>query len=571
MIRSTLSASGELGRTLARFRREFMTAGLFSAVVNLLMLVPTLYMLQVFDRVLLSRNELTLLMVSLLTLFLFGIMALADWSRARLLVHISSRLDQSLSSRVFHASFASHLAASSKGGRTLQDLLEMRQFMTGPGILGFFDLPWIPIYLAVLFLLHPILGLAALGFACLQGMLAWWGQRVTREPARAAQEAQQESLQFLQGKLRNAEAVEAMGMLPHLLARWQRKHQQAWQRHETSQRVNHTTVAASKWLRYAQQTLALGLGALLVIDGELTAGAMIASNALMTRTLAPIDQLAGAWRQFVTARQAYERIELLLQAHPATPASPVQEPPLGHLQLRQVVATAATRQQPILDGIDLDLKPGSVTVLLGPSGSGKSTLARVAIGIWPTHTGSVTLDGQPLTGWSRDELGPHLGYLPQDVELFEGTLAENIARLGQVDSNRVVAAAQSAGLHEAILRLPQGYDTPIGVGGNVLSGGMRQRVALARAMYGDPALVVLDEPNANLDDVGERALDQAVTRMKQRGQTVLLITHRPGAVALADQLVLLRDGVVEHAGAREEVLQALRRPRSETLRDETAI
>ena len=560
MIRSTLSASGELGRTLARFRREFMTAGLFSAVVNLLMLVPTLYMLQVFDRVLLSRNELTLLMVSLVTLFLFGIMALADWSRARMLVGISSRLDRSLSSRVFHASFSSHLASGSKGGRPLQDLLELRQFMTGPGILGFFDLPWIPIYLAVLFLLHPILGFAALGFAGLQGLLAWWGQRVTREPARAAQEAQQESLQFLQGKLRNAEAVEAMGMLPHLLTRWQMKHQQAWQRQESSLRVNHTTVAASKWLRYAQQTLALGLGALLVIDGELTAGAMIASNALMTRTLAPIDQLAGAWRQFGAARQAYERIEQLLQAHPQPPASPVKDRPQGHLQLRRVTATAAARPQPILENVDLELSPGSVTVLLGPSGSGKSTLARVAIGIWPAQDGQVLLDGQGLETWSRDELGPHLGYLPQDVELFEGTLAENIARLGKVDPEQVVAAAQSAGLHDAILRLPKGYDTPIGVGGNVLSGGMRQRVALARAMYGDPVLVVLDEPNANLDDVGERALDQAVARMKQCGQTVLLITHRPGAIALADQLVLLKEGHVEHAGPRDLVLKALRRP-----------
>ena len=560
MIRSTLSAQGELGQTLARFRREFMTAGLFSAVVNLLMLVPTLYMLQVFDRVLLSRNELTLLMVSLLTLFLFAIMALADWSRARMLVHISSRLDQSLSSRVFHASFASHLASSTKGGRPLQDLLELRQFMTGPGILGFFDLPWIPIYLAVLFLLHPILGLAALGFAGLQGLLAWWAQRVTREPGRAAQEAQQESLQFLQGKLRNVEAVEAMGMLPQLLKRWQQYHQQAWLRQEASQRVNHTTVAASKWLRYAQQTLALGLGALLVIDGELTAGAMIASNALMTRTLAPIDQLAGAWRQFGAARQAYDRVEQLLQAHPQPPASPVQDQPQGHLQLRSVTATAASRPRPILEGIDLELSPGSVTVLLGPSGSGKSTLARVAIGIWPAQDGQVLLDGQGLNTWSRDELGQHLGYLPQDVELFEGSLAENIARLGKVDPEQVVAAAQLAGLHEAILRLPKGYDTPIGVGGNVLSGGMRQRVALARAMYGDPVLVVLDEPNANLDDMGERALDQAVARMKQRGQTVLLITHRPGAIALADQLVLLKDGHVEHAGPRDLVLKALHRP-----------
>jgi ATP-binding cassette, subfamily C, bacterial exporter for protease/lipase len=295
-----------------------------------------------------------------------------------------------------------------------------------------------------------------------------------------------------------------------------------------------------------------------VIDGQLSPGAMIASNVLMSRALAPIDMLAGTWRAFVGARAAFERLEELLGLHPERDPALRRVPPVGAVTLRDVVATAPGRAEPILKGIDLDVPEGTVTVVVGPSGSGKSTLARVILGIWPDVGGEVLLDGLPVSGWNRMELGPHIGYLPQDIELFEGSIAENIARFGDVDSEHVIAAATGAGLHQMILRMPKGYDTPIGEAGRVLSGGQRQRIGLARALYGNPALVVLDEPNANLDDAGEAALQKAVMALKSAGKTVFLITHRPGAIAVADRILVLRDGRVQAWGPRDAVLTALR-------------
>lgn len=311
-------------------------------------------------------------------------------------------------------------------------------------------------------------------------------------------------------------------------------------------------------MRYTQQSLALGAGALLVIDGQLSPGGMIAANVLMSRALAPIDMLVGTWRGFVGARAAFERLEALLRDHPERDPALSRVAPKGALTLRDVVATAPGRASPILKGVSTAVEPGTVTVVLGPSGSGKSTLARCMMGIWPGVQGEVLLDGLPLDGWDRMELGPYLGYLPQDIELFDGSIAENIARFGEVDPQKVIAAARSAGLHEMILRFPKGYDTPIGEAGNLLSGGQRQRIGLARAVYGNPVLVVLDEPNANLDDVGEAALVRTVQELKAKGCTVFLITHRPGIVAVADRLLILQDGKVQADGPRDAVLAALR-------------
>jgi ATP-binding cassette subfamily C exporter for protease/lipase len=297
---------------------------------------------------------------------------------------------------------------------------------------------------------------------------------------------------------------------------------------------------------------------LLVIDGQLSPGAMIAANVLMTRALAPIDMLVGTWRGFITARDAFLRLGSLLAAHPERDPALRRVPPTGQVTLRAVTATAPGRNRPILRDVSLELPAGQVLVILGPSGSGKSTLARVMLGIWGDVKGEVLLDGRPVADWDRVELGPHIGYLPQDIELFDGTIAENIARFSKVDPEQVIAAARATGLHEMILRMPKGYDTPIGEAGSVLSGGQRQRVALARALYGAPKLVVLDEPNANLDDVGEAALSRAVQQMRSNGTTVVLVTHRPGAVALADRLLLLADGVVQAEGPRDAVLAAVR-------------
>lgn len=552
-------ARSELRATLWAFRREFLVVGVFSMVANVLMLAPTIYMLQVFDRVLVSRSELTLLAVSLITLFLFVVMAFAEWSRSRLLVRAGVRLDEELSTRVFNAAFEANLSQSgAPAQRAFSDLTQIRQFLTGNGVFAFFDAPWAPVYIAVLFFLHPFLGWVAIVFAILQALLAWFGHRRTVEPSEVAAKAQSDVTLYLQGKLRNAEVVESMGMLGGLRRRWAERHEDYVDKQGRAQGLTHRIMAWSKFLRYCQQSFALGAGALLVIDGQLTPGAMIAANVLATRALAPIDSLVGVWRSFIGARAAFDRLESLLQAHPERDPALTRTPPMGALALRGVTATAAGRKEPILKGIDLEALPGTVTVVVGPSGSGKSTLARVMVGIWPEVGGEVLLDERPLGGWSRTELGPHLGYLPQDVELFEGSIAENIARFSEVDSERVIAAAKSAGLHEMILRFPNGYDSQIGEAGAMLSGGQRQRVGLARAIYGDPALIVLDEPNANLDDVGEIALGRAVMELKGKGKTVLLITHRPGAIAMADRLVVMADGQVQVQGPRDAVLAHLK-------------
>jgi ATP-binding cassette subfamily C exporter for protease/lipase len=553
----------DLTATLWAFRREFVIVGLLSFLANLLLLTPTIYMLQVFDRVMVSQSELTLLAVSLITVVLFVIMALSEWLRSRVLVGAGVRFDEVLSTRVFNASFEAYLSQSGANpGRAFNDLLQIRQFLTGNGIYALFDAPWAPIYIAVTFMLHPWLGVLAIVFALVQLALAWFGHHQTVEPSETAARTGAEVNAYLQGKLRNAEALESMGMIGNLQTRWKERHENWLAQGSAAQGLTHRITALSKFIRYSQQSLALGAGALLVIDGQLSAGAMIAANVLMGRALAPIDQLVGTWRSFITTRAAFVRLEALLVEFPERDQALTRVAPSGSVALRKVFATATGRKEPILKDINLTVPAGTVTVVLGPSGSGKSTLARVIVGIWPQVAGEVLLDGLPISSWNRIDLGPHLGYLPQDIELFEGTIAENIARFRELESDKVIEAARCAGLHEMILRFPKGYDTPIGEAGSLLSGGQRQRIGLARAIYGDPALIVLDEPNANLDDAGEAALTRTVHDLKQKGKTVFLITHRPGAIAAADRLLILRDGVIQAEGPRDDVIAALR-PRAE--------
>lgn len=528
-------------------------------VANVLMLSPTLYMLQVFDRVMVSMSELTLLAMSLITLFLFAVMAFAEWMRSRVLVRAGVRLDAMLGTRVFNSSFEAHLGQSSETtARAFNDLIQVRQFLTGNGIFAFFDAPWTPIYLAVLFFLHPVLGWLAIAFALVQAALAWFGHRQTVVPGEAAARAASVSGSYLQSKLRNAEVLESMGMVHNLLPHWLERHRKSLSQQSSSLSLGNRISAWSKFIRYSQQSLALGAGALLVIDGQLSPGGMIAANVLMTRALSPIDMLVGMWRVFTSARFSFLRLEALLDQYPERDPAISRVAPKGSLQLVNLFATAPGRAAPILKSVSTTLDIGTVTVVLGPSGSGKSTLARCMVGIWPNVTGEVLLDGLPIEGWDRTELGPHIGYLPQDIELFEGSIAENIARFGEVDSDKVIEAARSAGLHDMILRFPKGYDTPIGEAGSLLSGGQRQRIGLARAIYGSPVLVVLDEPNANLDDLGEAALVHAVQVLKKAGRTVVLVTHRPGILAVADRLILLRDGTVQADGPRDQVIAALK-------------
>jgi ATP-binding cassette subfamily C exporter for protease/lipase len=552
----------ELTRTLWGFRSEFMAAGIFSMIANLLMLTPTIYMLQVYDRVMVSQSTATLIIVSLITLFFFGVLTFSEWCRSKLLVRSGVRLDELLSKRLFHASYEAYLNPSiTNPTRSFNDLTEVRQFLTGNGIFAFFDAPWAPIYIAVLFMLHPWLGVMALVFGAVQCVLAWLGNKASKPAQADANKAQIEVTGYLQSKFRNAEVLEPMGMVDHLYRRWAAKNSSAMGYNLHAQSVSGKVVAWSKFVRYTQQSLALGGGALLVIQGELSTGAMIAANVLMTRALAPIDLMVSTWGGFLTARDAFERLTALLQAHPMRDVVSVGEVPHGDVILKEVVATAPGRATPIIKGVSALMPKGTVTVVLGASGSGKSTLARVLLGIWPHTSGEVLLDGKTISRWDRMELGPHIGYLPQDIELFDGTIAENIARSGQVESEKVIAAAEAAGLHGMILRFPKGYDTPMGEAGGLLSGGQRQRVGLARALYGEPALVVLDEPNANLDDEGEAALVRAVQGLKEKGKTVVLISHRPGVVSVADRLLILHEGAVQASGPRDGVLAALKQQR----------
>ncbi len=560
MAMTRFFVQSELMSALWLFRRQLLWVALLSMAANLLMLVPTVYMLQVYDRVLTSGSQTTLLFVSLIALVLFAAMSVAEWLRSRVLITGGLGLDRALGRRVFDASFDAALKEPGKvGSRALADLTELRQFLTGNGIFAAFDAPWTPVYIAVLFFMHPFLGWCSVVFALVQMAFVWFSHRKSMVPNAATAQALSDVNVFLQGKMRNVDTVEVMGMLTGLRQRWQKRHLWFMGKHAESQRLAQSLTASSKFVRYLQQSLALAAGALLVIDGQLSAGGMIAANVLMTRALAPIDMMVGIWRSFVGAASAFDRLNALLRENPVRVSKHADKPQTGQLVLRDVVAKAAGRSQPVLSHVSVEVPSGSILVVLGHSGSGKSTLGRVMLGVWPEVEGEVLLDGVPISNWDRTLLGPLLGYLPQDVQLFDGTIASNIARGGEVDSEKVIAAAQATGLHEMILRFPKGYDTPVGAAGGLLSGGQRQRIGLARAIYANPALVVLDEPNANLDEAGEAALVAAVRVMKQNGTTVVLITHRPGVVGLADQLMVLHNGGVQFVGPRDEVLNALQR------------
>jgi ATP-binding cassette subfamily C exporter for protease/lipase len=555
---SSLLQRSELSATLYLFRRELFVCLIFTIVVNVLMLTPTLYMLQLFDRVMISQNELTLIAFTLAMLLLLAVMAFAEWSRALLLVRIGVKLDERLNSRVFNASFESHLQQlGANPSQAFSDLTTVRQFLTGAGLFAFMDAPWTPIYMVVLYLLHPLLGLLSVIFTLLIVMVAFVSHRLTYKTIDAALEAGAHAQSFVQGKLRNGEVIEAMGMLGALRSRWQARHRRHLALQGKAQDMAVRVETFTKFLRYTQQSLTLAAGAILVVHGELSPGAMIAANMLMGRASQPIEQIVSTWKSFLSARKSFGRLDALLARHPTRDLGLVHSVLRGHVRVEALQACAPGRAAPILKGLSADFPAGTVVAIIGPSGSGKSTLARALVGIWPDVEGEVLIDDVPIQSWSRAALGPYLGYLPQDIELFEGTIAENISRFGEIDSAKVIRAAERAGVHQMILRFPRGYDTPIGEAGNLLSGGQRQRIGLARAMYGDPSVIVLDEPNANLDDVGETALVKAVQELKTQGKTVFLITHRMSVFGVADRILVLRDGAIALYGPTMDVITAM--------------
>lgn len=535
-----------------------MAAGVFSMLINILGLVPTIYMLQVYDRVLQSRSGMTLLMLTLVIILLYMVQAMLELARSRLLIRIGTGIDLKMNDRVFVASFEQNLKRQmGSAGAALADLTNVRQFMTGSGLFAFFDAPWAPIYLIVIFLLHPWLGVFALVTAAVLCSLAWMTEKVTRAPLTEAGKEGNISAAYATNTLRNAEVIEAMGMLDNLKSRWREKQLRFLQLQNQASDRSASISSVTKSIRIAVQSLVLGLGAWLVIEGKMTPGGMIAGSILLGKTLSPIELAIGAWKQFLTARTAYSRLEKLLEENPVREQNMSLPRPTGHLQVEQVVAKVPGSQQVILQQVSFQAQPGEVVGVIGPSASGKSSLARLLVGVWPSIGGKVRLDGADVYQWNKLELGQAVGYLPQDVELFEGTVAENICRFGPVDPGKVVTAAKMAGVHDMILKFAKGYETEIGEGGSHLSGGQRQRIGLARALYGNPTFVVLDEPNSNLDDSGEAALVQAVLQLKAMGSTVVLISHRHNILAVVDKLLLLVNGTVQAFGPRDKVLQAL--------------
>jgi ATP-binding cassette, subfamily C, bacterial exporter for protease/lipase len=529
-----------LKQTLMWNRHDWLAVGCFTMVINLLMLTPTVYMLQIYDRVMASGSTLTLLALSLIALFFFGLMVTADWFRSRLLIRIGQAIDRRLAPAVFQATYRQRLQGQAvTAAQRLADLTTVRQFLTGQGLLALMDMPWAPIYLSVLFLLHPVLGGAAILFGLTQFALALASNRHAQQGVAQGHSSGLHADDMAAHLVRNADVISTLGMTPSALRNWSALHAAEHRFDNSALRRQASWGAVGKWLRYTQQSAALGVGAWLVIQGELSPGAMIAANVLTTRTLAPIESWSQTWASALAARAAMHRLKALLNsaAPESDPAPPASSGAIATLpQLEQVGVSLAGRDQPLLANITLRCQPGQITVIQGPSGSGKTTLARVLLGIQPPTQG--TLSGVQPTDAQRDDVG----YLPQSIELFDGSVADNIARFAKPDTAQVIAAAQLAGLHEILQRLPRGYDTPIGAGGQFLSGGQRQRIALARAVYGCPPLLVLDEPNAQLDSAGEAALHTALLRLKALGSCVVVISHRPGVLGIADQILTLDGG-----------------------------
>ncbi|HMW54791.1 MAG TPA: type I secretion system permease/ATPase [Burkholderiaceae bacterium] len=534
-------------------RRFTLLAAFASFMMNVMALAPSLFMLQVYDRVFGSGSMETLTMLVLVVALCLGVMSAMDVLRSRALGWASTVLDAKLGPAVL----LQLLQASARPGGaanvyTLRDVSLLRGFLGGGGVLALFDAPWFPIYLAVIALFHPWLGVTALVGAILLFGLIWLNERLTRRGVDVATQKSRQASRFIDASLRNVEVIAGMGMADQVVGRWAAFNDEVLAQQMALARRQAPLQAAVRWLRQALQVAMLTVGAWLVVREHVSPGIMVAGTILLSKALSPIEQLSGGWRSLIEARAAWLR----LQAEPIeTPRVGLSLPdPRGQLDVERVTYAFPGQRTALIKGVNLSLPAGECLGIVGPSGSGKTTLLRLILGIWRPQSGTVRLDGADIAGFGAAALFRHVGYLPQDVELFSGTVAENIARMGPVDAEQVVAAAQMAGVHELVLRLSSGYETQVGDGGATLSGGQRQRIALARALYGRPRLVLLDEPNSNLDAEGEAALLQALNQARQLGMTVVMVGHRPSMMRSVDRLAVLRDGQVEAFGPRDQVL-----------------
>lgn len=553
------AAPDAVGRSMRefalRFKPFFVYAAVFSLAINLLMLAPALFMIQVFDRVVTSRSVETLVMLGLITIVALLFIAFLDVIRARLLAGMGISVERRLGPRILGEIVK---RASAPGGgeaaHGLRDVSILRAFLTGPAIVALFDAPWVPIYVLIILLFHPLLGAIALVGAALMLLIAYLNERLTRDALGEMQTTSRAAGRFADQTLRNAEVVGAMGMGANLVRAWQALSGGALAMQYRASSASSVLSSLSRFLRQFLQIAMLFAGAWLVISHASTTGIMIAATILLARALAPVETAIAGWKTLVDARGAYGRLDQMLETSPAAREHTELEAPKGQIAVERVIFGFRGQDQPVIKGANFRVEPGEVLAIIGPSAAGKSTLARLLVGMWKPQSGVVRIDGADIAHWPREKLGPYVGYLPQDVELFAGSVSQNIARLGDLDSAAVINAAQRANAHELILRLPQGYDTPIGEGGTALSAGQRQRVALARALYHDPRLLVLDEPNSNLDSDGEVALSEALRGLKLDGVTMIVVTHRPALLAVVDKVLLLRNGIVEKFGALSEVL-----------------
>ncbi|MGJ0335590.1 type I secretion system permease/ATPase [Aliarcobacter cryaerophilus] len=561
----------ELRQTLFESKKTILMAGFFSMFINLLMLIPPLYMLQLYDRVITSRSESTLYMLTLIVVILFITMGLLEVVRSRMLIKFGNKFANILSNRVFESTFElANKKPEAASSRLMGDLMQLRQFLSGNGLFAFFDAPWIPVYIIVLFMFHIYFGIFAIFAAIVLVIITILNEYSTKEVLDKANTLNRDAMALLEANIRNAEIINAMGMKKDVRKKWEEKYFGFLLAQNDASNKAGIWSNLSKTLRMFFQSMMLGLGAYLAINMELSAGMMIAGSIIMGRALAPLDLMIATWKGFSGARMSYKRVDKLLKDFPKNKEYMELPAPKGFLSLEGVYAKPPASEKYTLENINFSISKGDIIGVVGPSAAGKSTFARVILGVWPVQIGTVRMDGADISQWDREHLGRYIGYLPQDIELFAGTVSENIARFRKVDAQKVIEAAQKAGVHEMILRLPEGYDTPIGTSGAVLSGGQRQRVGLARAIYDNPSFVVLDEPNSNLDEQGEMALLKTVEELKKSGTTVVIITHRQNILKATNKIVVMNAGRIEKYGISDDILgnaakqsqaaQAIQRP-----------
>ncbi len=535
--------------------KSFLFVGIFSFFVNILMLTVPLYMLQIFDRVLAGHSADTLIYLSLIAIGALLVLGLLDLSRSRVLVRISHWLDNQLGAQALGKGPDDMLTGGNYASQSLRDIATVRGFLSGPSIFSLFDSPWVPFFLLIVFLLHPLLGMIATIGAVLLFILALVNEILTAGLLMMASQQQMKNQYAVDKTLLNSEAIQAMGMLPNIVVKWFHDNEKVLNLQSLASDRAGLILSISKFTRLATQLLILGMGAYLVIKNQLTPGSMIAGSIIASRALAPIEQTIGTWKQWKAARRSYDRLRQYFLSASARGEGMELPKPKGSIKVENITYMPPGTRKPIIYGVDFQLDSGDILALIGPSGSGKSTLARLMLGIWKPVTGVARLDGANTFEWERTQFGEHVGYLPQNVDLFNGTIRENIARMKEGDDEAVINAAKQAGAHELILKFPGGYDFNIDT--FTLSGGQRQRIALARAFYGNPCFIVLDEPNASLDNDGDIALSNAIAEAKNRNTTMVLISHRPNLVQYADKIMILNQGRVQSFGPRDEILQQL--------------